>query len=54
MLAIESHVPENWAKMYIRRWLSTPILLKTEVLEEKQGKGTPQGGVVSPFRLQVV
>jgi len=49
MLAIEKHVPEKWAKMYIRRWLSSPVLRKTGVLEEKQGKGTPQGGVISPL-----
>jgi len=49
MLAVDKHVPEKWAKMYIKRWLSMPILLKTGFLKEKQGKGTPQGGVISPL-----
>jgi group II intron reverse transcriptase/maturase len=49
MQAVDKHVPEKWAKMYIKRWLSMPILLKTGVLQEKQGKGTPQGGVISPL-----
>jgi len=49
MLAIEKHVPENWVCMYIKRWLSMPVLLKSGQLKEKQGKGTPQGGVISPL-----
>jgi len=49
MLAIEKHIPEKWVKLYIKRWLSTPVLTKTGVLEKKAGKGTPQGGVISPL-----
>ena len=49
MLAVEKHVPERWACMYIRRWLSMPVQTKTGNLIEKQGKGTPQGGVISPL-----
>jgi RNA-directed DNA polymerase len=49
MQAIDKHVPEKWVKMYIKRWLSMPVLLKTGVLRENQGKGTPQGGVISPL-----
>lgn len=49
MLAIERHVPENWARLYIARWLNTPVLTKSGELVAKQGKGTPQGGVISPL-----
>jgi len=49
MLAVEKHVPEKWVRMYIQRWLSMPILLKSGELQEKNGKGTPQGGVISPL-----
>jgi len=49
MLAVEKHVPENWVKLYIRRWLTAPVLTKTGELITKQGKGTPQGGVISPL-----
>ena len=35
--------------MYIRRWLEAPVLKKSGELVEKQGKGTPQGGVISPI-----
>jgi len=49
MLAVEKHVPEKWVRMYIQRWLSMPILLKSGELQEREGKGTPQGGVISPL-----
>jgi group II intron reverse transcriptase/maturase len=49
MKAVEKHVPEKWACMYIRRWLNMPVLKKDGRLKEKQGKGTPQGGVISPL-----
>ena len=48
MKALEKHVPEKWVKMYISRWLETPIQTK-EGLVQKQGQGTPQGGVISPL-----
>jgi RNA-directed DNA polymerase len=49
MLALEKHVPEKWCLFYIQRWLSMPILKKSGELVQKQGKGTPQGGVISPL-----
>ena len=49
MLAVEKHVPERWVLRYIKRWLNMPILKKTGELVENQGKGTPQGGVISPL-----
>ncbi len=49
MLAVEKHVPENWIKLYIKRWLAAPVLTKSGELITKQGKGTPQGGVISPL-----
>lgn len=29
MLAVEKHVPEKWVRMYIQRWLTMPVLLKS-------------------------
>ncbi len=49
MLAVEKHVPEKWVRLYVKRWLKTPVLLKSGKLIEKQGIGTPQGGVISPL-----
>jgi len=47
--ALDRHVPEKWVKLYIRRWLETPIMQSDGRLIQKQGKGTPQGGVISPL-----
>ena len=49
MLAVEKHVSEKWVWLYIKRWLNMPVLTKSGELVEKQGKGTPQGGVISPL-----
>jgi RNA-directed DNA polymerase len=48
MKAIDKHVLEKWVKMYIQRWLETPVQTK-DGLVYKQGQGTPQGGVISPL-----
>jgi len=47
--AIEKHVEEKWVKMYIKRWLEAPIEDKQGNKRYRHGKGTPQGGVISPL-----
>lgn len=47
--ALEKHVSEKWCILYITRWLQTPVQTKSGDLLYKQGKGTPQGGVISPL-----
>lgn len=49
MKALDRHVEEKWVKMYILRWLETPAQHQDGTLTQKQGKGTPQGGVISPL-----
>lgn len=49
MRAIDKHVEEKWVKMYIMRWLESSIQTKEGTLKPKEGKGTPQGGVISPL-----
>ncbi len=49
MSALEKHVKEKWCLMYIQRWLTAPVQTSSGELNCKQGKGTPQGGVVSPL-----
>ena len=49
MLALEKHVRENWCLFYIKRWLNAPVQKKSGELVQKRGKGTPQGGVISPL-----
>jgi group II intron reverse transcriptase/maturase len=47
--AIERHVQEKWAKMYITRWLQAPIEDRKGNKRYREGEGTPQGGVISPL-----
>lgn len=49
MLAVEQHVPENWIKFYIHRWLVCPVETKSGKTIQREDKGTPQGGVISPL-----
>jgi len=47
--AVEKHVSEQWVILYIKRWLQAPGQTESGELIHKQGKGTPQGGVISPL-----
>lgn len=47
--ALDCHVEEKWVKMYITRWLEVPSQTQDGTLIAKQGRGTPQGGVISPL-----
>lgn len=48
MRAVEKHVPEKWIRLYIKRWLETPVLLVTGEMEARTC-GSPQGAVISPL-----
>ena len=45
--ALERHVKQNWAMMYIKRWLTVPYQLKDGTQVERT-KGVPQGSVIGP------
>lgn len=47
--AVEHVMEETWVKMYVSRWLEMPVQTADGSLRIKQGKGTPQGGVISPI-----
>lgn len=47
--ALSRHVTEKWVLMYIQRWLEAPVVLPNGVQQPSNGKGTPQGGVISPL-----
>jgi group II intron reverse transcriptase/maturase len=47
--ALGRHVEEKWVIMYISRWLEAPIEDKDGNKRHRTGKGTPQGGVISPL-----
>lgn len=48
MRAIEKHAPEKWIRLYIQRWLQSPVELANGEQQERSC-GTPQGGVISPL-----
>lgn len=47
--AVEHVISEKWVAMYVKRWLEMPIQKSDGNIVEKEGKGTPQGGVISPL-----
>jgi RNA-directed DNA polymerase len=48
MRAVRKHAKDPWAVLYIDRWLKAPAQDGEGRLTER-GKGTPQGGVISPL-----
>ncbi|MGS2742302.1 group II intron reverse transcriptase/maturase [Halomonas sp. LS-001] len=46
--AIDRHTANPWVKLYIRRWLTAP-LVHADGRTDERDKGTPQGGVISPL-----
>ena len=49
MKALVKHVSEKWVLTYIKRWLEAPVILEDGTVKLSTGKGTPQGGVISPL-----
>ena len=45
--AVRKHAKDEWAILYIERWLKAPLQEEGGQLVERE-QGTPQGGVVSP------
>ena len=48
MRAVRKHTANKWILLYIERWLKAPFQRGDATLMER-GKGTPQGGVISPL-----
>lgn len=47
--AVGHIIEDKWVLMYVERWLTMPIIREDGEKEERKGKGTPQGGVISPI-----
>ena len=49
MKALDKLIKEKWIKTYVKRWLEMKIVNKEGKEYDRGGKGTPQGGVISPL-----
>lgn len=49
MKAVEAMITEKWVGMYVKRWLEAKIENVSGEQQERGGKGTPQGAVISPL-----
>ncbi len=48
MRAVRRFTDEKWILLYVERWLQAPVMMPDGSMESR-GKGTPQGGVISPL-----
>lgn len=53
MKAVEKMVEEKWVRMYVKRWLEMGMVDKEGRHHDRKGKGTPQGGVISPLLANI-
>jgi len=53
MRGVKWFTKEKCILMYVERWLKAPVLLLNGTLKECDGKGTPQGGVISPLLANI-
>ncbi len=51
--AVKKHAKEQWIVLYIERWLKAPVQGEDGQLVPR-GKGTPQGGVITPLTQKVI
>ena len=45
---------EKYILLYVQRWLKAPVQLKDGTLKVSEGKGTPEGGVISPLLANIM
>ena len=53
MRAVKRFTRKKHILMYVERWLKAPVMKEDGRIEQKQGKGTPQGGVISPLLANI-
>ena len=46
--AVDAHIEEKWARLYLKRWSTAPVIDKEGVAHERVS-GVSQGGVTSPL-----
>lgn len=53
MKAVAYHTDKKYILLYCKRWLEAPVQLRNGTLKHNEGKGTPQGGVISPVLANI-
>jgi RNA-directed DNA polymerase len=53
MQAVRRFTKEKYILLYVERWLKAPIQLKEGTIKVSEGRGTPQGGVISPLLANI-
>jgi group II intron reverse transcriptase/maturase len=53
MKALRHYTDRKHILMYCERWLQAPVQMPDGTLKHHQGKGTPQGGVISPILANI-
>ena len=51
--AVHYYTQEKHILLYVERWLKAPVALKDGTIKHPEGKGTPQGGVISPVLANI-
>lgn len=53
MKAVKHYTNKKHILLYVKRWLEAPVQLEDGTLKANEGKGTPQGGVISPMLANI-
>ena len=53
MKALNHYTEKKHILLYCERWLKSPVRLPDGTLKHPEGKGTPQGGVISPVLANI-
>lgn len=53
MKAVQWHTDKKHILLYCKRWLEAPVHLPDGTVKHPEGKGTPQGGVISPVLANI-
>ena len=51
--AVAHHTDKKHILLYVKRWIEAPVKLTDGSLQNPNGKGTPQGGVISPVLANI-